>query len=151
MANEKPEIRSTRDYSAYQQQLQHENDNLNQKLVWHLISQSFFFGAYASLTNAPEKAKSILYESQQSLLLWVIPITALVIGIFTYPAILASVKYMSQLEQDFYGHPDPDSKHKPPIYGNPTLRRVSHTTVLALPLLLIATWLVILASQVRFL
>jgi hypothetical protein len=40
-------------YQLIRGQIEHEEETVNQRVMWQIISQAFFFGAYASLLNAP--------------------------------------------------------------------------------------------------
>ena len=136
-------------YPIYQGQLSHENDNLNQRTFWYVFSQSFLFGAYASVVNAPQAAKNPLFGKQQDVLLWVIPITAILLSGLIYPLILISVRYMRELSRKFEAIAGPDIDELPPIHGNPSLRRAGDLVHQALPAVLILIWVGIIASQIR--
>ncbi len=136
-------------YPIYQGQLSHEHDNLNQRTFWYVFSQAFLFGAYASVVNAPQVAKSAMFARQQDLLVWVMPITAILISGLIYPLILISVRYMRELSLKFERIAGGDLDDLPPIHGNPTLRHVGDLVHQSLPAILIAIWVLILAWQFR--
>ncbi|WP_017718261.1 hypothetical protein [Kamptonema formosum] len=50
-------------YEVICNQISSENDLLNQRVNWLVISQSFLFSAYASLLNAPKEAKDAVVDS----------------------------------------------------------------------------------------
>lgn len=120
-------------YPVFQGQLSHENDNLNQRLFWYVFAQSFLFGAYAAIVNAPQAAKSPLFARQQDLLLWLLPVTALVISVLIYPSILISLRYMSELRRKFETLIGPEADDLPPIHGNPALRWMADSVYRLLP------------------
>lgn len=132
-------------FAVFQAHLFHENDNLSQRLFWYLFSQSLLFGAYSGVLNAPEKAKSPLFASQQELIVLVLPVTALLISALLYPMIIVSVRHMSGLRKQFEAQIGPDRlADLPPIHGNPTLRRVGDFGYLGMPVILTGAWIVLL-------
>ena len=86
-------------YGLIRSQIEHENDLVSQRVIWQILTQVFFFGAYASLLNAPLEAKNSLFETEQILLLWRMPTAALLAGLLTYVGILSSLKTIVHLRQ----------------------------------------------------
>jgi hypothetical protein len=84
-------------YRLIRGQIEHHDNLVNQRVIWQIISQSFFFGAYASLLNAPKEAKSPIFEAEQLLLIWLLPIAGLLAGALTYASIIASLKSIEHL------------------------------------------------------
>ena len=86
-------------YGVIRSQIEHENDLVSQRVVWQILTQAFFFGAYTSLLNASKDAKNSLFESEQTLLLGLIHTAALLAGVLTYIDILSSLKATVSLRQ----------------------------------------------------
>jgi len=111
---------------------------------------SLLFGAYASLLNAPIEAKNSLFETEQILLLWLMPTAALLAGLFTYVGIVSSLKTIVYLRQLYEDHlkakasGDPSSKLYPDIQGLPHLRKLALLSPAMMPIVFSITWLVVL-------
>ena len=107
-------------YQFIKQQIDHQDNLVNQRVIWQIIAQAFFFGAYASLMNAPKEAKGPLFDAEQRLLLWLLPLAGLLAGLLTYVGIVSSLKRIRYLRMlyDDYSHgkapTDPSSRLYPP-------------------------------------
>ena len=71
-------------YTIIRSQIEHEGDLISQRVIWQILTQAFFFGAYATLLNAPDAAKNTFFEVEQLLLVWLLPTAALLAGLITY-------------------------------------------------------------------
>ena len=137
-------------YRIIRSQIEHENDLVSQRVIWQILTQAFFFGAYATLLNASKDAKDSLFESEQTLLLWLMPTAALLAGVLTYIGILSSLKTSVYLRQLYEGHVhsrasrDPSSKLYPAIQGPPPLQYSAMFSPAALPIVFTLAWLVVL-------
>ena len=137
-------------YGLIRSQIEHENELVSQRVIWQILSQAFFFGAYASLLNAPKEAKNALFESEQTLLLWLMPSAAIIAGCFTSIGILSSLKTIKHLRQQYEGHAnskalrDPSSKLYPDIQGPPHLRHLEMLSPAGMPVVFTLAWLLIL-------
>ena len=56
------ELSQAQYYDRIREQIQHEDELVNLRVVWQLLAQSFFFSTYASLLTVKAEAKSLLYE-----------------------------------------------------------------------------------------
>lgn len=135
-------------YAVFQAHLSHENDNLNQRLFWFLFSQSLLFSAFSASLNGPGTARNPAVAEVQDLLVWVIPITAVLLACALYPMIIISLRHMTGLRRQFEPQLDEDCLGLPPIHGEPSLRRIGDWSYAAMPLILIGAWLVLLARLV---
>jgi len=137
-------------YGLIRSEIQHEDNLINQRVIWQIISQAFIFGAYATLLNAPKEAKSPLFEGAQSLLLWIFPIAGLAVGLLTFASIMSSVRTISHLcglyeeySQSRAGK-DPSSKLFPDIQGPQHLRRWAQLPPVLIPILFTVAWCIVL-------
>ena len=137
-------------YGVIRSQIEHEDNLVAQRVIWQILTQAFFFGAYTSLVNAPKEAKNFLFESEQTLLLWLIPTAALFAGVLTYIGILSSLKTIVSLRQLYEGHVnsqvlrDSSSRLYPEIQGPPLLRYAGMLSPAVLPIVFTISWLVVL-------
>ena len=136
-------------YELIRSQIEHEDQTVNQRVIWQIISQAFFFGAYASLVTAPQQAKDPVFQTLQQFLLWAMPVAALLAGMLTYMSILASLRTMSYLRGLYESYAkegrqdDASSKLYPDIHGPANARRWALLTPLAMPLVFIVTWIAV--------
>jgi hypothetical protein len=141
-------------YDRLRAQIQHEDELINIRVVWQLLAQSFFFSTYAALLNAPKEAKSAVFAQQQELLLWVVPIVALLAGIIASVSIFTSIytiEYLGQSYQSYSllpGREDRSAKLFPNIQGPKAVRAWARIAPVGLPLLFILTWLLILTRVI---
>ena len=137
-------------YAIIRSQIEHENELVSQRVIWQILTQAFFFGAYASLLNASKEGKNFLFESEQSLLLWLMPTAALLAGSLTYIGIVSSLKTIVELRQQYENYAnsmargDSSSKLYPDIQGPKHLRRLGMLSPAVMPIVFTVTWLVVL-------
>ena len=139
-------------YQLIRGQIEHEDETVNQRVMWQIISQAFFFGAYASLLNAPPQAKDAVVDALRHLLVWGVPIAALLAGAITYSSILASLRTMAYLRRLYENYAmakrndDPSSKLYPDIHGPASVRGWALVSPIAMPLVFMVTWLMVLVT-----
>ena len=133
-------------YKQFRQHIVDEHNILNQRTIWLAISQSFFFGGYASVANAPKDAKSPIFAGQQELLLWLIPSAALVACICIFLGVVARSISMQSLQKKFDLYGDFDENF-PPLDAGTKVKRMEIFSVWVLPLVFAITWMIILAKQ----
>jgi hypothetical protein len=108
-------------YQFIKQQIDHQDNLVNQRVIWQIIAQAFFFSAYTSLMNAPKESKGPIFDAEQRLLLWLLPLAGFLAGLLTYVGILSSLKTIDYLRKlyDEYSHgkapKDSSSRLYPPI------------------------------------
>lgn len=77
-------------YSVIRGQINHEDDLVSQRVLWALLPQAFFIGAYVGLLNAPSEPQNALFGEEQTLLLWLLPTAAFLTGLLAYVGIVSS-------------------------------------------------------------
>jgi hypothetical protein len=133
-------------YKQYRQHIVDEHNILNQRTIWLAISQSFFFGSYASAANAPKEAKSPIFATQQDLLLWLIPSAALVACICIFFGVIARSISMQALQKKFDLSGQFDENY-PPLDAGTNVKLMEVFSVWILPLVFAVTWITILVTQ----
>jgi hypothetical protein len=139
---EKP---SSDKYKVTRGQVEHLNNSNNQRIVWLVIAQSFFFSGFAVLTTgnpAAEDQKHLLH-----LLLIIFPIASLLTVILSYVDIVGTLLYLRKIRTEFEKDIPPEDKKYPPIAGWNFVRKLQYVSPLLLPLVFIATWCYLLAIQ----
>lgn len=140
-------------YQLIKGQIEHHDNLVNQRVIWQIISQSFFFSAYPALLNAPKEAKNALFEAGQSLFMWMLPITGLSAGILTYASIMASMKTIEHLQKLYTDYarsrPEDDStKLFPHIQGPAHLLKWANLSPTWMPIVFTAAWLLVLGRLI---
>jgi len=134
--------------------LEHEDNLVNQRLAWLLTSQAFLLTAYAILLNAPVTLRSATHETQQALLLWLIPLSAIVTISLIWLAIVAALLAMRDLRASAAGQKisavdDPGSAEMRDLVSA-HIQGTKQTLVLGLaapviiPPVFLATWIILI-------
>jgi hypothetical protein len=137
-------------YELIRSQIEHHDQLVNQRVTWQIITQAFFFGAYATVLNAQQEAKNPLFEAEQLLLLWLLPVAGLLAGALTYFSIIASLKTIDHLCALYESHSktkepeDASTKLYPNIQGPPHLVKWAKLTPIWMPVVFTMAWLIIL-------
>jgi hypothetical protein len=130
------------------QQIQNEDNLVNQRLIWMVFSQSFLFSAFATIMNAPEKPKNIIFSHLQDGLVWLLPCIAIIAGGLVYLSILTSLANIKHLRQAYEAYPEDQSIQAfPPIQSTPIVRWFAAFPPTLLPLVFILTWLLIFVAR----
>lgn len=132
-------------YTLMRQRIVEVHDIINQRTIWLAISQSFFFGGYAGVANAPKEAKNALFAGQQNLLLWLIPSAALIACTCVFVGILARSMSLKSLQEKFDQCNQMDTIY-PPLDASPTIRAMEKFSILIMPLVFMSTWAVIMVK-----
>lgn len=137
-------------YQLIRQQIDGENSLMNQRVNWLLVSQSFFVSAFASLVTSPPDSEPNFYNQLQSRLIWIIPGISLVVSLFIYIGILASLMYMGNLRKSYQTYPQDSSvEHYPPIQRTTVARLLAQIPPAFVPLLFIGIWIYLLMEVVQ--
>ncbi|OQW37255.1 MAG: hypothetical protein A4E19_13910 [Nitrospira sp. SG-bin1] len=137
-------------YGLIRGQIEHHDQLINQRVTWQIITQAFFFGAYATLLNAQKEAKNPLFEAEQLLLLWLLPVAGLLAGALAYVSIIASLKnidHLRALYENFAQSKTPEdasTKLYPHIQGPAYLTKWAKLTPMWMPVVFTTAWLIIL-------
>jgi hypothetical protein len=130
-------------YSIARAQIEHLNTNLNQRITYLIIAQSFFFSGYAILTSG--KVQDAMNDPLYKTLLIAIPLTSLFTVIFTLIDALASFSYMKSLRELYENSPKTNTSVElyPPIHGTRRQRVYEHVSPLGLPIIFLIVWIVL--------
>ena len=140
-------------YGLIRSQIDGENQLSTQRVIWLLIAEAFFISGYATLLNAPPEAKNAVLEFQRHLLLWVLPLAALIAGVLAFFGVFASMSRI-QLLQGYYESYDRDSEDRdestlyyPPLQDGDKVYLYSRLSMLGLTIVFILLWMIIVGSQ----
>jgi hypothetical protein len=131
-------------YKVHREQIELESNNVNQKVIWLAISQSFFFTAYTALLNAPEKAKDMLFSSLQSFMIKLVPIAGLAVSLIMLPSMIESLIYTHRAGKR-YKETMPQAEYLPPVHKDHDLRVLGYLTPLLLPIFFVLLWCTLIA------
>ncbi len=121
--------------------LEHEDNLVNQRLSWILMSQAFLLTGYAILLNAPIDLRSELHARHHALLMWLIPLTGIVTVVLIWVSIVGALIAMRDLRARATTHPGFDSSH---IQGRGTTRCLGMAAPLLIPAVFLLSWLLII-------
>jgi hypothetical protein len=140
-------------YDKIRSHIDAEDQLSNMRVIWLLIAEAFFVGGYATLLNAQETPKNALFGFQQDLLLWIIPVAALLGALLALAGVLASMKRVHQLQRYYerYELRTRDEDHStdayPPLHHGHEVDRLANLSMLGLPLLFVMLWGMIVVIQ----
>src|SRR2546422_4795974 len=123
--------------------LEHEDNLVNQRLSWILMSQAFLLTGYAILLNAPTDLRSEMYARHQGLLMWLIPLTGTVTVLLIWVSIVGALLAMRDLRARAATHPGFDSSH---IQGRGITRWLGMEAPLLVPAVFLLSWLLIITG-----
>jgi hypothetical protein len=135
-------------YKVTRAQTEHIDNTLSQRIVWLVLTQSFFFSAYAVVITA-DNMKAFLPD-KQALLSILLPVVALIMIALSYLDIIAGIIYLSKLTKFFKSKTTVENSPKlsyPPIGGYGHLSFYKNLSSLIVPGVFFITWLVILFSK----
>jgi hypothetical protein len=135
-------------YDRIRSQIEHEDELVNLRVVWQLLAQSFFFSTYATLLTVKEQAKAPQYEVQQDVLLWLVPIAALLAGLLTCISVFTSLANVYHLRRRYETYATSREEDRtthlfPPLQAPDHIRKLAQVAPIGLPLVFIIAWGVI--------
>jgi hypothetical protein len=136
-------------YRLIRSQIEHEDNLVNQRVIWQIISQAFIFGAYATVLGVPKEPKNPFFEGQQQLLVWLLPVIGLSASLLTSAGIRSSVKTISHLAKLYAQYSeskvrDVSTKLYPDIEGPQHVRKLAQLAPTWIPVVFSFAWCVIL-------
>jgi|GEM_PF-907233 len=147
--NGREKIRSMDYYHLLRGHITQTHDLINVRTIWLSISQSFFYGGYATVANAPVDPKGAVFAQQQDVLLWLLPVAALVACIAIYLGLIGRVIHLSGLRKQFeqYVGENEEIADYPSIDATPFVRLMEKAAYLVLPAVFSLSWIFILIKQ----
>jgi hypothetical protein len=135
-------------YKVIRPQVEHVDNNLGQRVVWLVIAQSFFFGAFATVING--KAAKPELDLLHGALVKILPVAGLLTVLFTFVDVVASIFYMKSLRKKYQASLSEDvdiDNSYPSITGSPRQRFFMHVSPILIPILFIILWIFLLYVQ----
>lgn len=136
-------------YSIVRGQIEHEDNLIGQRLSWLVAAQAFLFTAYAvTVSNfGPNHTQAAL--DRMRLLLWIIPITAILTCALIYSTIIAGSIAITALMRLYHAHADHSAMAGfPPILGYRRAQVLGQIGPLLIPLVFLSVWLIVLIRGV---
>jgi hypothetical protein len=132
-------------YKVTRGQIEHQNDSLNQRVIWLTIAQSFFFSGFAILITGNPNAEPM--KQVQHFMLYLFPIASIFIVAVSYIDILCALQYLSRLRNHYNSnHQKEDSKY-PPVGGWDNLITLQYASAKIIPILFLLIWGFILMKK----
>lgn len=132
-------------YRAIRERLQHEDGLIVNRLAWLMASQSFLFTAYAIVLNGAALPSAGRIGEHQAGLLRLLPLVGTVSTALIYAGILAAIRAMSWLADEFRKRvPDESALGLPPVYTPAPIRNFGLAAPALLPVLFLILWIYLL-------
>jgi hypothetical protein len=132
-------------YHVFRSRIEHEDNLIMQRLSWLMASQSFLFTAYAIVTNGMTSAPTIsgnVFVNHLLTLARIIPIVALLNSLLILVSILAALKAIRELRDDY--RRGPGILEVIPLQTSRFARTLGLSAPVLLPLLFLAVWFFLL-------
>lgn len=115
-------ILTCEEYDRYRHNIEHEDELINHRLTWLLISQSFLFGACVAAGSVP----------------FALRVASVVLCLCVYMSIIAAIRSISFLRAEVDGRAPSNC---PPIVGADKSHTFGLVAPLGIPIVLILGWL----------
>lgn len=132
-------------YSIIRGQIEHEDNLIGQRLSWFVAAQSFLFTAYAiTVSNSgPNHTQPVI--ERMRLLLWLIPLTAILTCVLIYATIIAgsfAILALHRLYHDYVDHAAVTGL--PPVQGYRRTQLLGQAAPMLMPLVFLIVWFTLL-------
>lgn len=135
-------------YRIIRERIDYEENLLNQRLTWLILSESFLVSAYAVMLNSPPEPKSPMYGDLQSCLVWLLPSVALILSIIVYLSVISALYHIAELRKSFETYPKDDTiEHFPAMNDTSFIRRLGGLPPILVPLVFIGAWVLLLSKE----
>jgi hypothetical protein len=135
-------------YRLIRERIDYEENLLNQRLTWLILSESFLVSAYAVMLNSPPEPKSPMYGELQSSLIWLLPSVALILSIIVYVSVISALYHIAELRKSFETYPKDDTiEHFPGMNDTSFIRRLGGLPPILVPLVFIGAWVLLLSKE----
>jgi hypothetical protein len=131
-------------YKTIRSQIEHVDNMISQRIIWLVISQSFFFDGYSILITG--EPKDLLLSGKQHELILIFPIAALLMNIISLIDIISGMNYLKTVTKDFYEKRKAEKADVPypPIEGFKKLNLLKNLSAVILPSVFTIIWIIIL-------
>lgn len=136
-------------YKLFHQQIEKENETISQKMMWNMVSQSFFFGAFASLCGAQYPLKQHLLQAAYEWMIWIIPVCALMIAVIMILSLLESFAHVNRITEAFKERVHHLADRLPPMEKDSDTRFIAKILPFLIPLIFAAGWVIILFQYIK--
>lgn len=132
-------------YKVVRGQVEYLNNAINQRVIWLVIAQSFFFSGYAILiTGNPE---SQIMIDHKDLLMIIFPIASMLTVVISSIDIIGSLLYLKSLQLNYEKEKETGEELLPPITGWNKYFLLEHASSILLPILFTLIWIYIMVAK----
>lgn len=132
-------------YKVIRGQVEHLNNAINQRVVWLIIAESFFFNGYALLITGNPELQSM--KNQQAFLMIIFPYASLLTVIISYIDIIGSLMYLKTLRKKYEKEQEIGDELLPPITGWHRYFVLEHASSTLLPIIFTVIWIYIIVVK----
>jgi hypothetical protein len=132
-------------YKVVRAQVEYLNNGINQRVIWLIIAESFFFSGYAILiTGNPE---SDFMKEQKQLLFILFPYASLLTVVISSVDIISSIFYVKSLRLNYEKEKEEGDELLPPITGWGKYFLLERASSILLPVVFTVIWIVIIVAK----
>lgn len=130
-------------YKIIRGQVEYLNNAINQRVIWLIIAESFFFSGYAILiTRNPE---SQVMKDRQEQLMIIFPYASMLTVVISSIDIVGSLLYLKSLRLNYEKEKEDGEHLLPPITGWTKYFLLEHASSILLPIVFTLIWIYIIA------
>lgn len=144
MSNESSPV-SSDFYKVVRGQVEFLKNGINQRVVWLIIAESFFFSGYSILITGNPNLE--IMKNQQALLMIIFPYASLLTVVISYVDIIGSLLYLRTLRKKYDKEQEIGDQLMPPITGWHTYYVLEHASSILLPIVFTIIWIYILIAK----
>jgi hypothetical protein len=128
-------------YSVIRAQIEHEDNLINARVIWMVISQSFLFTSFATALNSPAKTEDQFFPKLHTWLLWLVPGVGIALSCLVGISILSSLHRL-RATRDFFAHYPTDKRNDrfPPIESTTLHDSIGPVPPVTIPVVFILAW-----------
>ena len=132
-------------YKVVRGQVEYLNNAINQRVIWLIIAESFFFSGYAILiTGNPE---SQIMIDHKDLLMILFPYASLLTVVISSIDIIGSLLYLKSLKLNYEKEKEIGEELLPPVTGWHKYFVLEHASSILLPIVFTAIWIYIIVVK----
>jgi hypothetical protein len=142
MEKEKEGLSPTGLYNTYSHQIEVQEDHINQRVMWLIIAQSFFFLGYATILNLPaDTSRPEVLQTIHNVMVWIIPVSGFITCAAVFLSILISILAITGMRKKYYDVRETNLPSLPPLQAERMERVTGLAGPIILPVIFILTWL----------
>jgi len=129
-------------YEIIRGQVEYLNNAINQRVIWLIIAESFFFSGYAILITGNPELPTM--KNRQELLMIIFPYASMLTVVISSIDIIGSLLYLKSLRLNYEKEKEDGEELLPPITGWNKYFWLEHASSMLLPIVFTLIWIYII-------